>query len=101
MADEPKTECRTPAEGRDGVTRIPTWKYNLVRDRILEIVRSAGEEGAPFKGLAQRVGDRLSDDDCARLGSVGWHTTVVKLNMEVEGELRRSEGSGAQRIWIN
>jgi len=25
-----KTECRTPAEGREGITRIPTWKYDAL-----------------------------------------------------------------------
>lgn len=101
MTDDPKIECRTPAEGRDGVTRIPTWKYDLIRAQVIRVVRKAGEDGAPFKGLAQRVGEGISAEDRKRLGSLGWHTTVVKLNMEVEGELRRSQGSGPQRLWLS
>jgi len=34
----------------------------------------------------------------ARLGSVGWHTTTVKLNMEVKGELQRLSGVNPQRL---
>ena len=41
MEDEDKVACRTPAEGRDGVTRIPAWKYAAVRRAILNLVRNA------------------------------------------------------------
>jgi hypothetical protein len=98
MEDEPRTECRTPAEGRDGVTRIPTWKYEAVREAVLAAVDGAGPEGLAFGKLSGEVKARLTPDVLERLGSVGWHVTTVKLNMEVEGEIARLEGRGPQRL---
>lgn len=98
MTHEPKTDCRTPAEGRDSVTRIPMWKYDACRAAILKAVAAAGEDGLSFKALADMVRERPSADQQERLGSVGWHVTCVKLNMEVDGELARLPGQGPQRI---
>lgn len=80
------------------MTRIPRWKYDAVREAILDAVKTAGKDGMPFKELSAEVGARLDDDIRKRLGSIGWHTTVVKLNMEVEGELARVAGVSPQRI---
>ena len=44
MTEEDRIACRTPTEGRDGVTRIPAWKYHLVRKAILHAVDAAGLE---------------------------------------------------------
>ncbi len=93
-----KVACRTPTKGRDGVTNIPRWKYDILRLAILESVDAAGPAGLRFADLAHEVGARLEDELRGRLGSIGWHTTTVKLEMEVRGELRRLPGSGAQRL---
>ncbi|HHS89007.1 MAG TPA: hypothetical protein ENJ26_01405 [Rhodobacteraceae bacterium] len=98
--NEPKTVCRTPTKGRDGSTSIPTWKYEAVRTAILDAVRNAGADGLAFKDLSGEVKRRLSADELARLGSVMWHTTSVKLNMEVQGELCRLPGKGPQRLTV-
>jgi len=98
MPPEERTKCRTPAAGRDGVTRIPTWKYQAVRRAILAAIDAAGPEGLAFKELPGRVKALMDPSELARLGSVGWHCTTVKLNMEVEGEIARLPGTGAQRI---
>jgi hypothetical protein len=90
---EPKTECRTPAPGRDGITRIPTWKYDCVRAAILESIQSAGPDGVAFSDLSEVVRARLSPSQLEDLGSLGWHVTTVKLNMEVVGEIVRGPGS--------
>ena len=95
---EEKIACRTPAKGRDGITNIPRWKYDLLHAAILEAVGRAGAEGFAFGDLKEAVRARLTADDLARLGSLGWHVTVVKLNMEVEGELRRIPKVTPQRI---
>ncbi|MGR3502198.1 DUF6958 family protein [Pseudaestuariivita sp.] len=97
-AKDARVPCRTPAEGRDGVTNIPAWKFNLMRFLLRELVRRAGPEGLPFKGLAARVSELMHAEDRARLGSVGWHMTSVKLELEVRGELARHAGKGPQRI---
>lgn len=93
-----KISCRTPTEGRDGVTRIPLWKYRLLRGAILEVLTERGALGLRFGELADALRERLAREDLDRLGSLNWHMTVVKLNMEVEGEIRRLAGRGPQRI---
>jgi hypothetical protein len=98
MPDEPRTECRTPTPGSTGVTRIPTWKYDLVRQAILHAVEAAGPEGLAFSRLTPEVTARLSRDTLARLGSPGWHVTTVKLDMEVRGDIRRLPGVSPQRL---
>jgi len=98
MGNDAKTTCRTPTTGRNGVTRIPTWKYLAVRTAILDVVREAADSGIAFSKLGEAVQARMSSDDLAKLGSVGWHVTSVKLNMEVEGELKRMEVKGPQRL---
>ncbi len=94
---EEKVGCRTPAEGRDGVTNIPKWKYDLLRAAILDAV---GEDGIAFEDLIEAVRSRLSEDDLDRLGSLGWHATTVKLNMEVEQEISRVPGVSPQQLVI-
>ena len=97
MAEE-KTECRTPSAGKSGVTRIPTWKYEAVRAAILKVLGEAGDAGFPFADLTDAVDGLLSDDERARMGSVGWHTATVKLNLEVLGEVERLKGLSPQRL---
>ena len=98
MDREEMIACRTPTEGKEGVTRIPAWKYHLVRKAILHALDGAGEEGLAFSTLPGAVRMRLSGAELARLGSLGWHCTTVKLEMEVAGEIGRIPGAGPQRI---
>jgi hypothetical protein len=98
MQTEERIACRTPTEGRDGVTRIPAWKYHLLRHAILHAIESAGDEGLPFSELTGAVKVRISERDLARLGSLGWHCTTVKLELEVAGEIARLPGKGPQRL---
>lgn len=95
-----KVECRTPASGKPGVTRIPAWKYEALRTAILEVAQDAGPKGFLFSELKEAVKERLSADDLDALGSLGWHTTTVKLNMEVVGDIMRLPGNGPQRIAV-
>ena len=91
-------QCRTPTVGKDGITRIPGWKYRAVRAAILDAVADAGPSGLLFRELSDQVRSRLDADDLTELGSVGWHVTTVKLDMEVEGELLRVAGATPQRL---
>ena len=84
---EAKKLCHTPTPGK-APTRIPAWKYDLLRARILALVPLA-EPGLAASALPDLVAQQLDDDARDRLGSVGWHVTTVRLNMEVEGELVR------------
>lgn len=89
MPDQDRIACRTPANPA-AATRIPRWKHDLLRGHILQLEREAGPDGLLFSGLADKV--------AARLGSVSWHATTVKLEMEVAGELSRLPGPGLQRL---
>lgn len=90
-----KVACRTPAEGRDGVTNIPRWKFDTVR-RGIHAVLSLGQ--IPFKDLREAVRGQLSAEELDQLGSLGWHVTTVKLELEVRGEVMRVPGKGPQVI---
>lgn len=92
-----RTACRTPAEGRDGVTNIPTWKFDAIRAAILEIL--AGGEIA-WADLSDAVAARLTPEQLANLGKVGWHVVCVKLEMEVRGEIVRKPGKGRQILQL-
>ena len=98
MTDDPRTVCRTPTAGKSGVTRIPTWKFDLLRGHILDIVKDAGPEGYPMASLKAALADRLTEDEAARLGKLGWHMMAVKLEMEVAGDIARMPKITPQRI---
>ena len=95
--DIAKTVCHTPTPGKQP-TAIPSWKYELLRKHILAVVPS-GKPGIAAKDLADLVRDRLESNDLDQLGSVSWHTTTVRLNMEVEGELTRLANSTPLRLY--
>ena len=97
-AAEPRTPCRTPAEGRNGVSNIPTWKYELIADHITDILNQAGSEGLKWGDLTSMVGDRLTAEQTDKLGKLGWHVVTVKLEMEVRGSVVRLPVKGPQRI---
>ena len=96
--NEEKVGCRTPAEGRDGVTNIPKWKFDAIRAILLDVVRGAGPDGYKWSDMSDAVAERLTQDQLDRLGKVGWHTVSVKLEMEVRRELIRLDVKGPQRI---
>lgn len=93
---EARTVCHTPTPGKKP-TSIPTWKYEAVRKAILKAVPRKAP-GMAAKDLPDRVAALLTDDLRARLGSIAWHTTSVKLHMETLGELRRDPKLKPQHI---
>lgn len=88
--------CVSPDPTKQG-TRIPRWKYDTVRAAIRKAV-GRGHTGVEFRQLPLLVEGLLSDDHRARLGSVMWHVTTVKLHMEALGELERLPGVTPQRV---
>ena len=94
---EPRVACRTPADGRDGVTNIPEWKFEAVRGAILA---SLQDGPIAFKDLREAVRARLSGDVLSTLGSLGWHVTTVKLELEVRGEVERVADAKPQQIQL-
>lgn len=95
---EPKTECRMVEPGKKP-TKIPTWKFDLLRAAILGIVRAAGPDGFATAGLKEALAARIPAADLDRLGSLGWHMMAVKLEMEVAGDLKRLPGA-PQRLAV-
>ncbi|MEM9795910.1 MAG: hypothetical protein AAF919_05455 [Pseudomonadota bacterium] len=83
-----RTPCRTP-EGKSA-TNIPAWKFDACRDALLAEL-AGGEVRA--SEIAKRAGARLSAEQLADLGSLGWHMTTVRLEMEVRGEILRVPGA--------
>lgn len=94
MTAEDKVACRTPAEGRDGGTNIPIWKFDAVRDAILAVF----VEETLFKELPTKVGERFRADQRTKLGSLGRRVTCVKLELEVRGGIARVSGKGPQKL---
>lgn len=89
MSEPDKIACFTPTKGRSGSTNIPRWKYECIRRAILNVLSESSDGQILFKHLAEHVQEKLTSNQLAKLGSVKWHVTTVKLNMEVEGELER------------
>lgn len=92
-----KVACRTPAEGRDGVTNIPKWKFDAIRRAILEIL---ADGDIAWSDLSDAVAARLTKEELANLGKVGWHVVSVKLELEVRGEVLRKPGKGKQILTL-
>jgi len=90
-----KVACRTPAEGRDGVTNIPAWKFDAVRGAILAAL---AEGPILYKDLNAAVQERLDAETLDTLGKLGWHVVTVKLELEVRGEVVRLDVKGPQQI---
>ena len=92
-----KISCRTPAEDRAGVTNIPKWKYDEVSQAILSVLERGD---IAFSDLRDAVMAELSSETLENLGSVSWHLTTVKLEMEVRGEIERISGKVPQRLQL-
>lgn len=91
-----RVEARHPDPEKKGV-RILKWKYDAVREAILKVVPKE-EPGLPFKELSIRVEEALAPDSRSELGSIGWYTTTVKLDLEARGFIARIVGSRPQRL---
>lgn len=98
--NENKTLCRTPTPGGKP-TRIPAWKYDTIAETIRAEIAAAGEHGMRFKDLPEAVAAHLDAEVAGRIGSIGWHVTTVKLEMEVRGEFVRRKSSDGQRLWLS
>lgn len=93
-----RTLCRNPDPAKQG-TRIPTWKLELVRAKILESV-SESQAGIELRLLPSAVRSKLTADQAASLGSITWYTTVVKLHLEAMEEIERVPGQRPQVICL-
>ena len=94
--EDDRVVCETPTPGKKP-TRIVKWKYDLVRKAILKSIPKRGE-GVLFKDLAAMVAGQLTVAEKERLGSIGWYTTAVKLDLEAKGEIYRLPKETPQRL---
>jgi hypothetical protein len=77
--------------------RIDRRRYDMVAAALLRLI-PADDEGVPFAGLADRVAESLAPAELALLGSSGWYTTAVKLDLESRGLIERVPRSRPQRL---
>jgi hypothetical protein len=70
---------------------------NPVREALLKASPDA-LPGVHFGELRRLVQEQLSQGELERLGSVGWYTTTVKLDLEARREIERVPGSRPQRL---
>jgi hypothetical protein len=93
---EDRVLCQTPNKPTAG-TRIPRWKFDAVRTAILTVL---AEGEMTFLDLTSACKIRMADADLAKLGSLGWHVTTVKLELECRGEIARVPGSKPQLLTL-
>jgi hypothetical protein len=82
-----KVVCRTPTPGKKA-TRLAKEKFDLVRRAILRVTPRQGQ-GVCFWEIPRLIKQELTPSELRTIGSLMWHVTVVKLEMEVRGELER------------
>lgn len=92
--DEEKFLTLHPEEGKQGVN-ISRAKYEMIRQAILDAVRSQGT--ITFQGLVSLVEYNLRN---RFEGSIPWYVTTVKLDLEARGVIERVPGSGEQKLRI-
>jgi hypothetical protein len=79
-------------QGKSGVN-IDRQKYDVMREAILDSVRSHGE--ITFNDLTEDVRRKLEGKFD---GSINWYVTTVKLDLEARGTLERIPRSSPQRL---
>jgi len=91
--------CRTPTPGK-APTRINTQRFDLYRAAILNVLKF-NPAGVAFQDLTPLVLKHFAAAGTRMEGSVMWNVTVVKLEMEVRGEIARDESNGPQRLRLS
>jgi hypothetical protein len=96
MPKSATTKTRNVNPGVDGL-RISQEKYDAVRKAILKAI-PRGRTGLLFKDLPKAVAQCVPAELFPKRGSASWYTTVVKLDLEARGVLRRVPGEVPQRL---
>lgn len=84
--------CATPTPGKASTSML-RWKYEALRRAIRHVIVSAGSRGATLEDLVAETPDHLTTAELTDLGSVAWHVTTVKLDLEAKGEIQRVSGA--------
>lgn len=98
MEDAEKIQLVHPEPGKH-LPRISRRKYDLVKHAILQLIPE-GNPGYAFSDLEDGVICQLTPEEVAEIGSIGWYTTCVKLDLEAQGIIERIPGVHPQRLRI-
>jgi hypothetical protein len=91
-----KVTCRSPS-GKT-IARIEEWKYNRIREAILQVLPADGGPLA-YSELSRRAASQIPAKEVQELGKVPWLIETVSLEMEVHGELARvQDGKAPKRL---
>lgn len=86
---------KNPGKGKQG-PRIDAERYDAMKIALLAVIPKTGD-GVRFSDLEALVKKRLPK--AAFVGaSIPWYATVVKLDLEARGLIRRVPGSSPQRL---
>ena len=95
------SDTSTPPPG-DGPEKPPQGPSDIRPIQIEEEMKRSYLDYAMSvivsRALPDLVAPRLPDALRERLGSLGWHTTTVKLELEVRGTIRAVTGSRPQVV---
>lgn len=86
---------KNPGKGKRG-PHIDAARYAAMKTALLAVIPKTGH-GVRFADLVGLVETRLPQTTFAD-NSVPWHTTIVKLDLEARGLVRRVPGSNPQRL---
>lgn len=86
---------KNPGQGKRG-PRIDAARYHAMKTALLAVIPKAGD-GVRFADLERLVERRLPRATFAG-ASVLWYATIVKLDLEARGFIRRVPGSSPQRL---
>jgi hypothetical protein len=88
--------CFAPGQSLEKA-RLPRWKYDAVRRAVMRVTIGAGGRGATLAELIAEAPRHLTPAELGALGSLVWHVTAVKLDLEARGELMRVSGASPLR----
>ncbi len=78
-------------------TRVDRRRYQATREALLAVI-PAGDSSVEFKELPRLVTDYLPQGELPGGGSILWHVTTVKLDLEARGLIERVPGAKPQRL---
>ncbi len=80
-------------------TRVTKEYYDVYKEALLKIIPTKDEldEGIEFMALSKDIVAHLPQEIIEKT-SVGWWTTVLKLDLEARGIIKRLPTKGRQRV---
>jgi hypothetical protein len=97
---EAKIACRSPNKPNAPPTAVEKWKFDLIHEAILAVLRSE-PDGTKLGGIVERLPEFIPGGEIERLRNVEWLTEKVRLEMEVRGEIKRVKSKGgASRLLL-